>query len=73
MRRADVTLSLPLPDEATQEDAESLGSLIKRIVDDSPAAMLGLTVEVARVEMVDGNRLGRTGAANLLDQMRGTS
>ena len=72
MARADVTLSLPLGDdgEATQADAEALAQMIQTIINDSPASALGLRCAVTRVELVEGNRLGRTGAANLLEQMR---
>lgn len=69
MSRAEVTLSLPLPNEATLDDALALGQMVARIIKESPAARLGLVADVARVELVRGNRLGRAGAAALLDQM----
>lgn len=72
MKQAHVTLLIPLPDEATQEDAQSIGQLIERVALNHTGERESFKPVGAllRVELVEGARLGSAGAANLIDQMR---
>lgn len=65
MKNADVTIRIPLPDEATFEDAEALGQLL---VTNTPFIAGHRVISTV---LVDGNKLGRAGAQALLDQLDG--
>lgn len=69
MSHADITLRLPLPDEATQDDAQALGQLIERIALDHSGEELHVKPrgKLLRVELVTGNKLGTAGARELLE------
>jgi hypothetical protein len=72
MKQAHITFACPLPDNATQEDAQALGELLVHfgLNNGDPHASLKPTGLLLRVELVEGARLGSAGAANLIDQMR---
>lgn len=69
MSHADITLRLPLPNDATQDDAQALGQLIERIALDHSGEELHVKPrgKLLRVELVPENRLGSAGVRELLD------
>lgn len=74
MKRVDITLGIPIDDEATQEDADALGQMVARLAladDDATGFDIKPTGALIHVELLDDvNRLGIAGAAALRRQIR---